>query len=953
MNELHKKLLANLQGEVRTDPVSLHVYSIDASIFELVPLAVVLPKTKTDILNTMEIAREFRIPVTARGAATGITGSCLGKGIILDCSKYLNHIIDINYEKEYVTCEPGVVQNQLNIVLSKNGYRLGPDTSTGDRATLAGMLANNAAGSHSLKYGKMVDHVEAVELLLSTGDLIQFSPLSPSEYEKKRKLENIEGDIYRRIAHIIHAYKDEIIRRFPKIPRRASGYNLDELLKNPLNLSKVIAGSEGTLGIISELTMKIVPILGATSICTILFDDLLDALNQVSALLTLHPVSLELIDDQILKLGLHSPLFQGKFPWLDEHVKALLIIELEAVQQKDLLEKTQKSLNFIKQKGIGTSVYTFFKKEEKESIWNLRKAGLGILLSKRSWSRAIAFIEDISLPPSKLPLFMTEFETYMKKINKKAGIYGHAGAGCLHIRPFINLREGEEFALMQKVMLDISEMLLKYGGALSGEHGDGLIRTWLNKKMFGAPLYHAFTELKKTFDPLNLMNPGKITSQEKPFENLRIDPDTKIKKIKTFLNFEKEGGFELSVDLCNGNAACRKKEGTMCPSFQATNDEYDSTRARAQTLRSVLTGRTPLLHFTDKAVYNVLDLCIECKGCKRECPSHVDMAKMKVEFLFHYYKKHWRSIRSRLFGNIGIIQYYGSFFPTFHNWIQSSFISKKLFSFLGITNERPLPKIAKETFSKWFAKQPITSFKTTVVLFNDTFTQFNNPKIGQSAFRLLNFLGYNVILPKWKCCGKPYISKGMLEKARKRAEILVEELADYAKNGIPIIGLEPSCLFAIKNEFPDLVDDTFREKSENVAKMCTTLDKFLLNLLRQGKISLNSHQERAIKIHHHCHQKAYEGIVDLEEVLKNIPEYKVESIPSGCCGMAGSFGYEKEHYDFSMKIGHLVLFPTIRDCKEKTTIIANGFSCRSQIKQGTGQEAFHLAEILAKDILGN
>lgn len=948
MELLEKKLRAELEGEVYFDPVTCSVYSVDASIFEIKPLGIAIPKTKHDLKAALQICQEFNIPITVRGAATGITGGCLGHGLILDLSKYLTKVISLDLDQKTVVCEPGLIQDDLNKLLDPLGYCLGPDTSTGNRATIGGMLANNAAGARSLRHGKMVDHVEEVELLLPTGETILFGPVSKSEWDLKSSEENREGHIYRTLGQIKEKNADEIRRRFPSIPRRVSGYNLDELLKTaPLNVSKLIAGSEGSLGIAAEIKMKIVPKLGRTGLLLFFFHEMLDAFRSVPELLQFNPLSLEMVDDQIISLGRESPSMRGRIRWLEGDPGAILILEVEEDASENIEDKLKKIANDLQH--IGYARISVLHPHQMKDVMDLRKSGLGILLSKRSYSRAIAFLEDISIPPSKLASFMEAFLAYLSSKGKKAGIYGHVGAGCMHVRPYMNLQEPNELKLMREMMEEVSTMLLKAGGALSGEHGDGWIRSWLNPKMFGETLVEAFKKIKHAFDPLNLMNPGKIIPDSKEWEDLRsngrpIDP-------VTFLDFSKEGGFALAADLCNGNGQCRKSEGVMCPSYQATRSEFHSTRARAQALRSIIHQRLPFKDLTGEGLYAVMDLCLSCKGCKKECPSQVDMAKFKSEFLYHYQEKNGISFRNRLFGNIGRIQSWMAPFARLINPLMRWKLVKKGLGRIGISTRRPLPSISPQIFSSWFStyQQPV-NLSQTIVLFNDTFTEFNHPEVGKAAVRLFNALGFLVVLSTWHCCGRPAFSKGLLPAAKHQARLLARHTRQFIDKGYPIIGLEPSCLLSIRDDYPGLftMEDVDRENVNRLISSSYLLDEFLVKLVEEGRFpfSLFKEEDKKIKVHGHCYQKAIIGMESTLKLLRAFPGFQVEEIPSGCCGMAGSFGYEAEHEEISMKIGELVLFPSIRSGDEEEWVIANGTSCRQQIFDGTSRKALHLAEAL-------
>lgn len=951
MKSLEEDLKNSIQGEVRFDEITRHVYSVDASIFEIVPLGVVIPKNQDDLQKVVEIAAHYRVPIIPRGAATGITGGCLGRGLVVDLSKYFNQILDANFSEKFVVCQPGVVQNDLNQYLDSAGYRLGPDTSTGDRATLGGMLANNSAGSRSLFFGKMVDHVLEVKLLLADGSILNFSEISEKQWMKMNQQEDREGEIYRTLWKIKHENETEIKKQFPPLPRRVSGYNLDELIKSSsFNVAKLIAGSEGTLGIATEIKMKIVPKLKKTSLLLIFFSDLLETFRKVPRLLDFHPIALEMIDSQIIQLGRIHPSMKKKLDWLIGDPEAILIFELEGNDTKELENQMNAIREILRKEEIGNHYLTMIDPQQMAHVWELRKSGLGILLSKRTYSRAIGFLEDLSVPPQHLASFMEKFCKYLALHGKQAGIYGHVGAGCMHIRPYINLNDPRELQLMRQMMEDISTLLLEMGGALSGEHGDGWIRSWLNPKMFGEQIMEAFRELKRAFDPHYLMNPGKIIPLTNEWEDLRAHPGESLQSPQTFLDFSSEGGFELAADLCNGNGLCRKKEHLMCPSFQATQDEFHSTRARAQSLRAIIHKKLPLDALTSQGMHDVMDLCISCKGCKTECPSQVDMAKFKSEFLYHYQEKHGYSLRSRLFGNIGLIQSCMSPFARFANHVSLWKMTKKGLEWLGISSQRPLPSLSLTRFSSWFAKyqQPM-DLQKSILLMNDTFTEFNHPEVGRAAVHILNRLGYRVVLLPWKCCGRPALSKGLLPLARSQAQKFLDQLWPHALSGMPIVGLEPSCLLTVRDDYSALFDSQ-KNKDKNlnaILSQCMTLDEFLAYEIDDNEFQKHFHSpQRKIKVHGHCYQKALVGMEPTLKVLRSIPGFTVEEISSGCCGMAGSFGYETEHVDISRKMGELRLFPAIRESQPEDLIIASGMSCRHQILEETDRKAFHLAEAL-------
>jgi len=944
--ELVQKIKHSTNAEVHIDPLHRRAYSVDASIFEIEPLGVVIPKTKEDVIQLLKLLQEYKVPAIPRGAATGITGGCIGQGMIIDTSKYLNCIREVNYEEGYAIVEPGVVQDRLNELLAPKGYRLGPDTSTGNRATIGGMMANNAAGARSLRYGKMSDHVLEVELILMGGECIRFSEITQKNFEEKCLLNTREGAIYRTLQQIRSHDREEIEKNFPKIPRRASGYNLDSLIgSDNLSVAKLITGSEGTLGIATEIKVRICKKPDKLGVCVVHFSTLQQGFSSVVEMLKFQPLAIEMIDQTIISTAKNLPSMEKKLDWVNGTPKMVLIVEFDASTLEVLSNKLQEFMATMQDGNIGYAHTILTDPKAIQSIWEVRKSGLGLLLSKRTYSRAIAFVEDLSIAPEHLATFMDKFLVILKNAKKEAGIYGHVGSGCMHIRPYIDLRSKEELKVMQQIMRDVANLTLEYHGALSGEHGDGIIRAWLNETMFGPQIYQAFISLKAAFDPDHLMNPGKIIAQFNLEKHLRISPETKFATIPTFLNFSKEGGFNLAVDLCNGNAMCRKKENTMCPPFQVSGDEYHTTRARAQALRAITNGKAPVETLTSERLMDVMDLCIECKGCKSECPSQVDMAKLKAEVLFQYQEKNGYSFRSKLFGHIALINRLAYPFASLFNWVNKTALMKSILQKLfGITAKRSIPKIAKRKFSACYAEYEQPQLKEKIILFNDTYTEFNAPEIGLAAIKVLNAMGYEVIVPPFKCCGRPLISKGLLKEAKQYANEVLTTLSSFAKEGTPIIGLEPSCILTIKDDFESLLD----HKALPLSKVCLTFDEFVhQKLYAENAPLILQTLNKTILLHGHCHQKSLVGTVPTLSILKSIPGAQVHEIPSGCCGMAGSFGYEKEHYEMSMKIGNLKLFPAIENAESEAVIVANGISCRTQIADGTNRRALHLAELLA------
>lgn len=899
-------------SDIRTDNITKAIYSTDASIHEVKPEAVAFPDGAQDVDRLLNYAKENHLSLIPRGAGTGITGGCLGEGLVLDFSLHMNKILSVDPVKRIAVVQPGVIQDHLNQTVKSHGLRLGPDTSTGDRATIGGMIANCAAGARSLHFGTMRDAVIEIDLLLSSGDTVTFKPLDENGWKEKLHLPTHEGEIYRAAEEIRTHYKNEILNAFPKIPRRSSGYALDTLLEPfPLNLCKLIAGSEGSLGIIKQAKLSLATTLKKPVLALFSFDSLEQAFMTAPKLMEHKPIALELIDDKIIEAGRHAPHLAGKLSWLKETPKALLVAEFEADSLPHL------SFPLLIQDPC-----------EMENVWTLRKSGLGLLLSKRSYTRAIAFIEDLSIAPEHLNGFMQKFLALLNEQKLEAGVYGHVGPGCLHIRPYIDMRKSEEVARMKEILQQVTEVIREEKGALSGEHGDGYIRSWLNEQLFGKPIVEVFQKLKHAFDPIGLMNPHKVVDPLPFPSHLRRSP---LVEPETFFSFKKEGGIALAADLCNGNGACRKQENVMCPSYQATREEYDSTRGRANTLRALLRGDLGDPSLASQELHDILDLCLECKGCRTECPSQVDMAKMKSEALYHYQMKHGKTLRSRIFAEIGDLNAW--IFP-FRRWYNALLLSpfSKLVTKLLSLSSKPLPQLADKRFSvaAGSMQQPDG---IPIVLMSDTFTEFHCPEAGIAAIRVLNRLGYHVTVPPWNCCGRTSISKGFLPEAKEKALRLTKQLLPYVSTHQAILGLEPSCFFTFFDEYEDLIPESLQPLKE---KLCY-FDDFISN---QSKIPFQG-KGRTVFVQFHCHQKTR----SINRLLNKIPDLQVKEIPMGCCGMAGSFGYEAEHEALSDAIYDSKISTFLSDKDSKAPLIANGFSCRSQFKSH-GRHAIHLSEFL-------
>ncbi len=980
MQDLILQLRKNIAGEVRFDPISRVLYSTDASIYEIEPLGVVLPKTRADIIATLQICNEHHVPIIARGGGTNQTGACLGRGVILDCSKYMKRVLEVSPEEMWARVEPGVVVDELNAELRSLGIMFPVDVSPANRANIGGMCGTNAGGSRSIAYGKMVDNVNALKVLFADGRVADTHELSPDEFESKLSLEHMEGEAYRMVARLVEQNRDQIEKRFPKIQRRVGGYNLDEFIKSqPFNLTKILIGSEGTLAVTLEANVKVVPRPKHTALDVIHFRTVMEALQVTPFILPLGPSQVELADKVLLDMTREQIEYARRMArFVQGDPGALLVVEFYGESKTECQDKIKKLEETVMRAHTGYAFTRALDVESQQNILSVRKAGLGLLLGMKGDRKPIAFVEDTAVSPANLADYIRRFDEIIRAHDTTAAYYAHASVGLLHMRPLIDLKQITEIEKMRSLSEAVCELVLEYGGAMSGEHGDGLVRSEYNERVFGSELYGAFKELKRAFDPKNLLNPGKITDSQKMTENLRFGAKYRARQVKTHFSFAREGGFDRAIEMCNGNAECRKSlTGTMCPSYMVTLEEKHSTRGRANALRAAINGHLPAEALTSEKLYDVLDLCLECKGCKSECPSSVDMAKLKYEFLAQYHARHGVPLRAWLFGSIATLNQIGAMFAPVSNWVmQSRILHWALEQFVEIDARRNLPPFARQTFAQWFQSHLTlrelssshqqfrrSAQRKQVVLFNDTFVNFNYPEIGRAAVKVLEASGYQVILAAKKCCGRPMISKGLIRQAKKNAALNVAALARYVELAIPIVGLEPSCLLTLRDEYPDLVDDP---RAAQVAANAFLIEEFLCREMDEeagifaneatppspsrmnwGKVEVRV--PRKLLFHGHCHQKAIVGSAPSLRVLRALPNVEVTEIDSGCCGMAGSFGFEKEHYGLSQAIGERRLFPQIRK-EPEAEIVAAGVSCRQQIAHATGRRAKHLIEIIADSL---
>jgi FAD/FMN-containing dehydrogenase/Fe-S oxidoreductase len=963
--DLHNALKQAISThDVRYDRLSRALYATDASVYQIVPLMVAFPATADDVVAAVRVCAQFSVPITARGGGTSQAGQSIGSGVILDCSKHFNRVLEINPHERSVRVEPGCVLDDLNLALKPYGLQFAPDVSTSNRATIGGMIANNSSGARSVWYGKTIDHVRELTAVLSDGSLVHVKPLTEPELKATCAQQDLEGACYRVTRRLAAEHADEIDRRFPKILRRVGGYNLDQFVPQRerslsdihFNLAGLFVGSEGTLGLTVEAKLALVELPRARATLVVEFASLLEALAATPLILEHAPAAVEVVDQYVLDSTRLNPEASRLRDFLEGDPAAILLIELYGDHAELLTPRLAALEDQLRLRGFGYYQLAVTDPVAQARVWKLRTMALGLSMAEKGDAKAISFVEDSAVAPEYLHDYIDEFLKIITRYQTKAGVYAHASVGCLHVRPVINLKTEEGVRAFTAIAGEVSDLVLKYGGALSGEHGDGLVRSPFQEKMYGTVLYQAFRELKRTFDPHYLLNPGKIVDAPPLSTNLRYGPSYVTPAITTTFDFTPDGGLLPAAELCAGVGACRKKrEGTMCPSFQATHDEKDSTRGRANLLRMAITGQLGFDGFTDPAVGDVLDLCLECKACKSECPTNVDMARVKAEFLHQYHRKHGLPWRNWVFGRVAELGRIGSALAPASSWLMQSGLVRRLNErFLGIDRRRVAPAFARRSLVRRFSSLPRNAdFKRApyrVLLFPDTFANYFQPEVGTASIELLQRVGCTVTLgPRsLRCCGRPFISNGLLDHAVASAHHNVERLHDWASRGGTIITCEPSCILTIKDDYSALLQGRLRKQAETVARACLTFEEYFESILAAAA----SHPfewkpgPRQILAQAHCHQRSLVGTRPMLTILRTLPGTEVIDVDAGCCGMAGSFGYEAEHYEISRLVGEQRLFPAIRQSRSDTVVVAPGFSCRLQIQHFTGRPAIHPAELL-------
>ncbi len=964
MKTLLEKLALQLEGELHDDSMMKSLYATDASVYRELPLAVALPKHSGDIQKLILFAKDHNLSLIPRAAGTSLAGQCVGNGIVVDISKYMNQIIEINAKENWVRVQPGVVRDELNEILKPYGLFFGPNTSTANRCMIGGMVGNNSCGSTSIVYGSTREHVLEVKTILSDGSEVVFNALNDSQFKEKQKGKTLESQIYNQINRELSntETQDNIVRDFPKssVRRRNTGYAVDSLLNTSVflesdelfNFCKILCGSEGTLAFTTEIKLNLVTLPKPKGVVIAAhFDSINESLQATVIAMKHNPTACELMDKTILHCTKDNIEQQKNRFFLDGDPEVILIIEFRSDTTQESEALAYSLIKELNENNLGFAFPIIFGNQT-ESIWNLRKAGLGLLANIPGDKKAVACIEDTAVNVEELPEYISEFSALMKGFNQDTVYYAHAGAGELHLRPILDLKKSDDVKLFRNISEASAKLVKKYNGSLSGEHGDGRVRSEFIPLVLGKENYNLIKRIKHTWDANSIFNPGKIVDAQPMDKSLRYEADVEIKEIETVFNFSETGGILQTTEKCNGSGDCRKLNfagGIMCPSYRATLDEKDTTRGRANVLREFLTQNVKDNPFDHPEIKIAMDLCLSCKGCKSECPSNVDMATLKAEFLHQYYKSNPIPLSSKLIASNARLNAMASKFSGFHNYLVKQNWFK---SALGIAKKRSLPTLHSKTLRQWFKKYVQNKYDRKLYLFCDEYTNYYDVELGIKSIKLLNKLGYEVKMLKHDESGRAYISKGFLNQAKKIAKKNVDIFKDIISDSTQLIGIEPSTILGFRDEYPNLVTSENKSTALKLSKNVLLIDEFISQEIEKGNISSVSFttETKEIVLHGHCHQKALSSLSYTEKMLGLPLNYKVKIIPSGCCGMAGSFGYEKEHFELSNKIGEMVLFPTIRHEKEETIIAAPGTSCRNQIKDGTKKVALHPVEILLEAI---
>lgn len=949
-------LKLNVSGAVLADRTSLGLYSTDASVYQIEPIVIVLPKDTNDVHAAIKIARDHNVTILPRGGGTSLAGQTVGKSMILDFSKYMNQVLELNVTEKWVRVQPGLVRDELNAILKEHRLHFAPDPATSSRANVGGMIGNNSSGTKSILYGKTVDHVLSMDVILADGSNLHLENLTKEEVKSKATEHSREGNIYKEFSNIVADNAEEIEKRFPKVMRRVQGYNLDEFINTEhWNLSKIICGSEGTLAAITEVKLNLEPLPNYKSICVVHFNDLKNAIEAVNEMLPYSPSAIEILDSTVVQMSRENLTTRRHSHFIEGNPVAIQIVEFYGDTYEDVMDRPKRMIEHLKSLNMGYAYPLFPEGAAYEDVWVIRKKGLGLMLGVKGNKKPLAFIEDSGIPTDVLPEYIERVLQVCKDNKTEAAMYAHASVGVIHVRPILDLRDAEDIQRFKNISEATFRLVQEYGGSWSGEHGDGLVRSYYLKRYFGDQVYDALKQVKTLFDPENLMNPGKIIDAQPIDENLRYGASYKDQPIKTIYKYREDESFGNAVHMCTGVGECRKMlGGTMCPSFKATREEEHSTRGRANALRLAMSGQLDHEGLLDDRLKDALDLCLSCKACKSECPSNVDMAKLKSEVLQMRYDKKGISLRDRLIRDSSKMagKLAGASAGLVNGVMKSSIAKSIIEKTAGFDKRRSLPTYAKEPFYKWFEKHYIPQqdqIAPKVILFADTYMNYHEPQIGIATTEILKAFGFEIVIANLGCCQRPKISHGFLKSAKEDGTMLAQSLSDLMSANIPVVVCEPSCASALNDDFPDLIEDeALAQRMKNgVISLDVFIENQILDFLNKGKpLPKLKSKAKKMLLHGHCHQKALYGTGSLKTIFEHVTDADINEIPSGCCGMAGSFGYEKEHYDISKKIGEQSLFPPIRASSPDTLVIANGFSCRHQIADFTERKAVHWVEVI-------
>ncbi|GAA3741136.1 FAD/FMN-containing dehydrogenase/Fe-S oxidoreductase [Spinactinospora alkalitolerans] len=951
--DLQRRLRRDLDGDVRFDDYTRHLFSRDASMYAITPRGVVFPRHADDVAAAVAAAREFGVPIVPRGAGTSLAGQTVGPGLVLDLSRHMHRILEVDPEARTARVEAGVVQDDLNRAAAPHGLMFGPNTSTSNRATIGGMVGNNSAGSGSVRYGMTIDHVRALDVVLADAHRTGFAPIGEAERARRAALPGLEGDVHRALPGIVADNAEAIATRFPDFWRRACGYRLDRLADGtPFDLAKFVVGAEGTLVVATEALVDLVPRPRHTVIAVGHFASTPEAIAATEDALSCDPAGVELMDRTILDLSRRRIEYAFLGSILQGDPGALLFVTFSGDDGGELRADLKRLTALWKSNGHGYHALEAATPEQQKALLKVRTSSLGLLMAAGSGTRRpLAFVEDTAVDPKHLVEYTRRFKDVLDRHGMEAGFYGHCSVGCLHIRPFVDLAVPGEAERMRAVAAEIKDLVTEYGGVNSSEHGDGLARSEFNREIFGEELYGAMQQVKRLFDPDGTMNPGKIVDAPPMTGNLRDAAPVEPRPFQTRLSFEVVGGMRGAADRCMNIGLCRKSaSGAMCPSYIATRDEEHATRGRANALVKALSEPDPRAALGDERLHEILDLCLMCKACKSECPLGVDMAKLKSEAQSHHHDAHGVPLRSRVFGSVRLLYRLGSATAPLSNLPNRLPLLRRLVEkAVGITARRPMPTFTRTHLVRWFRRRRTAARPAPLgplTFLADSFTTYTEPGIGRAAIELLERAGWDVRLESRGCCGRSSLSKGLVDEAKAKAGALVGLLSETAP-GSPVVGCEPSCVLALKDECSSMLPGDHRV--DEVSGRVRQVEELLTEAIDAGRLRLREDSwpaGRRILLHGHCHQKAEVGTAATVALLKRIPGAQVVELDAGCCGMAGSFGFEAEHYDMSMRVGSDRLFPAVEAEDDATVIVATGVSCRQQIAHGTRREAMHPVELV-------